>query len=71
MIDDLKVTCKFCGKISLLATYDQQRNFYICHLCCLKIGHEPPYTNEELVVIYEYFIKEVEESGKRKLMYGV
>jgi hypothetical protein len=71
MIDELKVTCKFCGKNTLLSVYDPLNDFMVCPDCCKKFGHEPPFTKDELLLIYQYLIDEIHSDGKRKLMYGI
>ena len=71
MIDELKVKCQFCGEMSFTPIYDQTNNFYVCQKCCKICGHAPPFTKEELLIIYQYLIDEVRSGAKRKLMYGI
>lgn len=71
MIDELKIDCEFCGKKTLLSVYDSVNDFYVCPDCCKKFGYEPPFTKDELLIIYQYLINEIRSSGKRKLMYGI
>jgi hypothetical protein len=71
MIDELKVTCKFCKKNTLLSVYDQVNDFMVCPDCCKKFGHEPPFSKAELIIIYQYLIDELHSDRNRKLMYGI
>ena len=71
MIDELKIKCKFCNKKTLLSVYDKNNDFYVCPDCCKKFRHEHPFTNDELLLIYQYLIDELHSDGKRKLMYEI
>jgi hypothetical protein len=47
MIDDGPMKCS-CGHMDWFGCYDKETGYYICHRICIKkIGHEPPYSNEE------------------------
>ena len=69
MIDERKIKCFACHVEGLIAVYDLQRDVYFCPECCRLLNHEPPYSNEELVVLLTHLINEVSASSKRQL-YG-
>ena len=67
MIDELKTKCFVCNAEGLLTVYDPERNVYFCPECCKMLNHEPPYSNEELIVLMKSIIKETRLHSKRQL----
>jgi hypothetical protein len=49
MIDEVKIQCFGCNKWEYLMIFDPELLIYFCPDCVANVGHEPPFTHEELL----------------------
>ena len=51
MIDEKPIKCFGCDREEMFAVYDAELEEYFCHNCIGKVGHEPPFSLEELMAL--------------------
>jgi hypothetical protein len=48
MCDETPEPCDGCGKLSWILICDGPHRKYFCTECCEDVGHQPPFTDEEI-----------------------